>query len=32
MIGQVLNPGDFISTIASAANGLTARVSARIVT
>ena len=32
MIGQVLNPGDFISTIASASNALTTRVSARIVT
>ena len=32
MIGQVLNPGDFISTIASAANALTTRVSARVVT
>lgn len=32
LIGQVLNPGDFISTIASAATAITARVSARIVT
>jgi hypothetical protein len=32
LIGQVLNPGDFISTIASSAAVLTARCSGRIVT